>query len=370
MSSASAVAVLSAVATGMMALTGVVFALLTVGLQFGSTAYSPRLVHVLGQHRLVPHALGVFTGTFLYAVLAIGAVDHAGNPGVSAAVVWLGFAWLVASVVMLAWLLPGVYSLSAGRVLRFLGDRGREEIARWHPAPKVGEPAALPPVVQVVRHAGAPMHLCAPDARRLVALAHAAGAVIRVPRAVGDTLVAGAPLALVLGGTVPERRLRAAIPLAPLRGLRGDPAFAVRLLVDIAIRALSPAVNDPTTAVDALDEIHSLLRMFAERPEGGRVADAAGALRLVYATPTWEDLLRLGLAEIQHYGRDSPQVERRLSALLRDLAANVPAPRRDAVERFAARHAIAIDTAFGTDVERAEAGARDWQGLGHTWEET
>ena len=186
---------------------------------------------------------------------------------------------------------------------------------------------------------------------------------------IGDVILRGDPLALLVGGSRPwnERRVKRAVVLACDRTVENDPAFSLRLIVDIAIRALSPAVNDPTTAVMALHQIESLLRRYARsRLDVGRVADADGVLRLVYETPTFDDLLSLALLEIQQYGRESTQVERCLSALLHDLVERVSEPRRPCVRRLLTLHEATLRSSFSTEEERQQASRADRLGLGHT----
>lgn len=117
----------------------------------------------------------------------------------------------------------------------------------------------------------------------------------------------------------------------PSRRIDHDPAYGLHLLVDVAIRALSPAVNDPTTAVQALDQIEATLLRVAPRPLGAATLhDADGTPRVTIPRPGWDALLDLALAEIVAYGRDSLQIQRRLRALLDTLAriARIaPAPR-------------------------------------------
>lgn len=112
-----------------------------------------------------------------------------------------------------------------------------------------------------------------------------------------------------------------------------DPTFGFRQLVDIAERALSPGMNDPTTAVQVIDQIHDLLRgtMFRVFPTG-TYADDEGTVRLVVPVVSWDDLLRLGVEEIRHYGADSIQVSRRLRAMLKDLLSVAPQRYRSAIE--------------------------------------
>src|SRR6185503_14996696 len=136
---------------------------------------------------------------------------------------------------------------------------------------------------------------------------------IEVVSPVGDTVGEGIVLLRVYGGrtAIDEHALRKAFILGDERTFEQDPKYAIFLLVDIAIRALSPAVNDPATAVQALDQIEDLLlRLGRRRLETGSFTDPDYTLRLVVPFPTWEDLLTLALEEIRHYGASSVQVMR------------------------------------------------------------
>jgi uncharacterized membrane protein len=146
-----------------------------------------------------------------------------------------------------------------------------------------------------------------------------------------------------------------------------DSKYPIRLLVDIAIRALSPAVNDPTTAVQALNQIDDLLRRLGRcRLDVGRVADSAGVLRLRYPSPTWEDFLDLALLEIMYYGATSVQVMRRLGALLDDLDQTVNPSQQAEVRSYQERLRRQIQQEFRRTDMREEAGEIDRQGLGLT----
>jgi uncharacterized membrane protein len=144
-----------------------------------------------------------------------------------------------------------------------------------------------------------------------------------------------------------------------------DPKYAIRLLVDIAIRALSPAINDPTTAVQALDQIGDLLfRLGRRRLEASAFRDGDGHVRLVMRLPTWDDFLMLAFNEIRSYGADSVQVMRRMRALISDLIAVVPDERRPALEHWQQRLLTTIAGHFPDPEDRADASAEDRQGLG------
>ena len=148
------------------------------------------------------------------------------------------------------------------------------------------------------------------------------------------------------------------------RTFEQDPKYAIRLLVDIAIKALSPAINDPTTAVQALDQIEDLLLRLGQRYlEIGRHWDDDGKLRLVVPFPTWDDILRLAFDEICFYGATSVQVIRRMNALVADLSRAVPKERRPAIEALDARLKAIIARSFLDSDERLEASKRTTKDL-------
>ena len=375
------IAFLAAVASGMMAFTGIIFSLLFVLLQFGSTAYTPRIVAILGRNRVLYDAGGVFTGTFLYALMALRGVRSPADGGTGKLTIWVAFAWLIASLFALVRLFDSLKDLTHTHVLFLLGETGHREIERLYappPAPN-GDggrtsrdecfETSLDPPTQTIVYRGGPRYVVALDVRRLVDLARSTDTVIRVPLARGDAVTAGANLALVhgrRGETVPEAAVRDAIVLGRDRALEQDPKYALRLLVDIAIRALSPAVCDPTTAVQALDQIEALLTSLGNAQlDVGRVRDSSGVLRVAYEETTWEGYLDLALTEIQDYGAAAIQVERRLAALLTFVRAHVPAARAAAVDRLAEQRAAVVRKAF-TDGRRERAEQADPQGLGHT----
>ena len=132
--------------------------------------------------------------------------------------------------------------------------------------------------------------------------------------------------------------------------------------MDIAIRALSPALNDPTTAVMALDQIESILLILGNSSLGtGTIYDKNQKLRLIFPNPTWEDYLSLALEEICQYGSPSMQVRRRMNALLDMLVRSVPAERQAAVQRYIDWLDSTSQKAFATPEERQEAQTSDRQ---------
>jgi uncharacterized membrane protein len=203
------------------------------------------------------------------------------------------------------------------------------------------------------------------DRSGLARIAAEGDAVIELVPAPGEYVPAGAALLNVYGPRpVPERRLRRGVVLGDERAIDDDPAFALRLLADVAIKALSPAVNDPTTAVQSLDRIEDLLRYAAPRHlAAGSIRDSHGKVRLVYSTPTWQDLVELALDEIRAFGAGQYQVVRRLRALLDDLIADLPETRRPPLAEQRRLLDDAVASAI-TQNQRADALVPDRQGIG------
>jgi uncharacterized membrane protein len=258
-------------------------------------------------------------------------------------------------------------------MLVFTGDQGRKVIATIYPqlapssAPPPSDDLRSLPRTQTLVHHGGPYSTQAVDVAALVRLARSAGGAIEVAMAVGDTVVESMPLLHIRGtsAAIDEEALREAIDLGAERTFEQDPKYAIRLLVDIAIKALSPAINDPTTAVQALDQIEDLLLRLANRQlETGRYRDDDGVLRLVVPFPTWDDILRLALDEITFYGATSVQVMRRMNALVADLSRAVPDDRRSGLAYWDARVKSTIRRAYADEEERGEAMREDRQGLG------
>jgi uncharacterized membrane protein len=380
MSVASAQATLSAIASGMMALTGIVFALAFVMVQFSAIAYSPRLVAWFGRDPVLFHALGLFTATFLYAIVTLAWIDRGGDGRVPLFSVVLVTVLLILSMMVFAKLVQRLNDIQITNVLHFIGQQGREVIRAMFPRldtvgdaepeswQTAAEAARQRPVAQTLRYSGEPQTVTRFQIGALVRLAREADAVIVMECAVGDTLTEDTPLLRVHGGRGPlaEAPLRQAIQVARERTFEQDPKYPLRLLVDIAIKALSPAINDPTTAVQAIDQIEDLLYRLGRRAlDAGCVKDDQGALRLVFPTPAWEDYLTLAFDEIRQFGASSVQVMRRLRSALLGLMDSVTEAERQAVVRRYLQHLNLVVEHSVLDAEdQVMALQEDRQGLG------
>jgi len=357
----------------MLALTGIVFSLTFVMVQFSSTAYSPRLVLWVARDPVMSHALGMFTATFLYALMVLAWVDRGGSGTVGLISALLVLLTLLASMGMFVALIDRIGRLQINRMLIFTGDQGRKAIGDLYPALEATSTAADPsvlegrPVTQTLVHSGRPRVIQAVRMSALTGLATEADAVVEMACAIGDTVVELTPILRVRGPgpNLDEQALADAVELGDERTFEQDPKYAIRLVADIAIKALSPAINDPTTAVQAMDQIEDLLlRLGQRRLELGAFHDRDGALRLVVPFPTWEDLLLISLDEILSYGADSVQVMRRMNALLINLIAVLPQERHAALRRWEKRLKSSIARSFSTAQEKEDASVGDRQGLG------
>jgi uncharacterized membrane protein len=209
------------------------------------------------------------------------------------------------------------------------------------------------PSPQVVRYAGRPGVLTGCDLYGLVELCRQNGAWLRLIVGVGEYLVPGTPFALVHGGRLDEGNAERLLLVRNERTFYQDPAFGFRQLVDVAARALSPAVNDPTTAVQAVDRLSEALLVTGRSPDptGFRI-DSEGRIRLQRRLRNFEELLILSMTEIVRYGADAPQVVRRLRAVLDELEGTLPIERRPAIARqrqlLDAAVESALPSAFGS----------------------
>ena len=163
----------------------------------------------------------------------------------------------------------------------------------------------------------------------------------------------------------PAATLYQSVGVGPERTLEQDPAFAFRIMVDIASKGLSPAINDPTTAVLAIDQIQYLLHHLGSRhPEEGQVRDAQGSVRLLYRLPDGDDFISLAVTEVRQFGGTSIQVARRLRALLQDLIRTLPEGRA-AVLRLELNLLDRSAQRFFVEAEdQAMADVSDFRGVG------
>jgi uncharacterized membrane protein len=373
---ASAQACLGAIASGMIGLTAIVFTVAYITAQFNSVAYSPRVASFFVSRPALFHTFGLFNATFIYSLITLGWVDRENSRFVPEFSMLIVVIMVIASMLAFARLVRGVSDLLMTNTLRAVGDRGRVVLRQTFDRLEEPTPvkAALEtdlqnrPITQTLRYMGVPRSVAEFDQKSLVELARQFDGLIEIECAVGDTIVYDTKLLHIRGALrqLPENRLWRAIHLADERTFEQDPKYPIRLLVDIAIKALSPAINDPTTAVQAIDQLEDLLRRLGRRNLADvHARDSQGIMRLIYPTPNWEDFLRLSFDEIRQYGAGSVQVMRRLRSALAGVADSISEQSRiDAVEAYVHHLDLVISRSPLDAEDRAVASQQDRQGLG------
>jgi uncharacterized membrane protein len=332
-------ALLGALASSMLTFIVFVFSILLVAVQLASAQLTPRIIATVYRNRILKVSLTVFVFTFTYTLAVLSRIEGA-VPQVS---MWLAVYSNVFCIGLFIYMIDHVgKSLRPVSILTRVGTAGQEVIREVYPRPVSGTedmrthvvtaPHETPSRTIASRSTGA---VLAFDEAGLVELARRLDCVIELVPQVGDFVTREDPLFRVYkgGDAIRDDQFHHAVAFGPERTMEQDPEFAFRIVVDIASKALSPAINDPTTAVLALDQIHRMLRMVATRQlDTGRVHDAAGQLRLLYRTPDWDDFVSLSVTEIRQFGRESIQVVRRMRAMLENLIAAAP-PHRVALLR-------------------------------------
>lgn len=351
---------LATIASAMISVTGLVFSITLVVLQLASSQFTPRILGGFLQSRIVQVTLGVFTASFVYALTVMRAVRDSvdGADGfVPQIAVTVAFVLVSAAVAMfIAFINHVTSSIQLTNVVAALGNQTTELARRTFPAADADRsvltwqqtPGDVVLSVDSDQRAG---HVTTIDHRGLVALADKHEVVIDVVAPIGIFLTEGQVLARV--HSTPETsgeldldelrsKISAAVWIDRSRTLQQDVSFGLRQLVDIAERALSPGVNDPTTATQVLDQIHRILREVVTRREPPSVVGEDRA-RLIHRPPCAAEIIRLAVEEINHYGAESLQVPRRLETMFDDLLTVALPEHMPALERAHALIAEARD---------------------------
>jgi uncharacterized membrane protein len=327
---------LFAVAGGLITFIALVFSLLFLMIQYATTTFSPRLT-IFRDDRRVWRAFAVFIGAFVYSATA--GLQIGSDQRTTAVVPALAMVLVLVSLGLARNLqLRALRLLQMNSTLEELRSRGAHILTRLYTEPAGSErnQDPLPSVSQTVRWTDAGALLLQVDLAGLRAVAAGVGAVVCLHVGVGEEIARGGAIITVHGATLPiaDRTLLEHLQTGPDRRFGQDPLLAFRLLSDIAIRALSPAINDPASAVSAIAAIDDLLRIVADRElDIGRAEDSTDALRVVLKMPTWDDFLVAGVDDVAYYAAGSPMAAARLARLLDELVATVPPQRSTAVEQ-------------------------------------
>jgi uncharacterized membrane protein len=320
---------------GVLGLVSIIFSLLFLVVQWAFSSLSPRL-NLFRDDPIVWRTFGLAVGVFVFSVTAALVIGN--DPEVSVIVPAAEVAGVLAAIALIRSLQVKAFaSIQLAPTLSAIAAGGRGILDELYPRPgpdSLHSAAPLPPLPPLRRAITWPHRqaiLQQLDLHQLLDTA-AGGAVIVLRTRIGDTLQEGAVVADLHGGDASDAAVLAGLVTGQERTFGQDPLFAFRLLADIGLRALSPAVNDPATAVQVLDTIESLLAPLASRDlDVAEIADAAGAVKVVLALPSWDDYLRIALDDLIESGSKSPMVLLRARALLAGLADVAPPQRRSSI---------------------------------------
>jgi uncharacterized membrane protein len=347
------------------------FGSLLVAIQVAGGQYTPRIIATtLLRDNAIRLTVGYFLFTLLFTLRVLfkmrGEVVHQFNTSIAAV---LG---LVSFVVFLFLIDYAARLLRPVSLVHRVGGSGIRVIRSFYPEtikhPRQNGSSVRPETPErTVANGGTSGIVLAVDLEGLVAQARRANGMIEFVPQVGDFVAVDDPLFHLYGGasSIDDNQLQAAVALGSERSLDQDPTFALRILVDIAIKALSPAINDPTTAVLAIDQLHRLLRLVGLRQlRGEEICDADGELRLVFRTPNWEDFVHLSCIEIRHCGAGSIQIMRRMRSMMENLMHTLPPLRHAELRKQLELLDRTIDEHYTFAEDRALARFPDPQGLG------
>jgi uncharacterized membrane protein len=372
-SPSTASTVLSAIVGAVAALTGFVVTVTVLVVQMASGSFSPRSMRLWYRDPVLKGALALLIGTLAYSFSLLRRIEDRFVPDLG--VTLAGVLLIVGLVIFVLFLNRFVHllrpvavaALVARAVRRSLEDdiAGTRDLGNVFAGPLEGmaEPASL-----TVRSAR-PGAVQAVDLRGIAAWADQHECLVVMRHSVGEFIETGDVLFEVHGDPGPaddaEHALRGCVALGLERTIEQDPAFALRVMVDVANKALSPAINDPTTAVQVLDYLGDSLRVIGQ---AGRSAPSwhAGAARggVVVPVRRWGDFLALGMTEIREFGSTSIQVMRRMRAVLEKLLQEVGPENRAAVEAEIMRLDATVAAGFSGAIDRDRAAIADRQGIG------
>ena len=336
---------LESIAGATLTFLGVVFTLTLVSLQLASSQLSPRVIRTFVRSGITRVAFGTLLAAFAYSVTALVLSHGRSGPAASRAVDVAAVLVAVSLLVFLRYVASMMELLQVVDVISAVARETKAAVAAaWLPPPacraaaapaRSDSPALLRrPAAVRGRRRGASGRVLGVDHARLAELARRHQCVIELTVRMGEFVPAGGIFAAVhqavpAGHQVPAGEVAAAVNFGRGRTLYQDPAFGLRQLADIAAQALSPAVNQPTTAVLVIDSLEDVLLQIARGPcHSGCYTDREGTVRLVKPLPGWDDCLDLAFTEITVYGASSPQVARRLLAAYATLEAAADPARR------------------------------------------
>jgi uncharacterized membrane protein len=357
---------LSAIATSMITVAGVVFSVTLVALSLAASQYTPRVLRTFMNDRPTQVVLGAFVGVFAYCLVVLrtirtGEEDYfvpslAVLGGIALAFIAVGFLVFFIHHLATAIEVSTIVSRVAAGTLRTIAEMypdecglsPDDEVRASREAERTGE---WTPVMS-----SASGYVVSVDYDELARYAARHGRAVRMERAIGDFVICGQPIASLSGrepaDAAAARELNALYSTDRERTLEQDAAFGIQQIVDIALRALSPGVNDQSTAVMCIDRLSEILVRLARRRVGPFVRRESGGLAVVVAGPDFADLVGLCLDSIRTSAGGKRPVLLRLVSGLERAASAVQGGERAAVLR--AQVEAIVETAESTLASQRE----------------
>jgi len=331
--------VLTMIAASMLSLLVFAFSALLITVQLASAQLTPRIIAGLAiSGRPVKYTIGLVMLTYTLAIGVLGRSETVVLQLATALCILLSLVSIAVFLYLMDYWIKALRPVSVMAVVGAEAGRAIDEVYPY-PLPSAPGPARKPlrPLAGAVTlvHAGHSGVLLAADLAGLSRRASAVSGIIELVPRIGDYIATGEPLFRLYDGAVslPAESLSHTLAFGPERTIQQDPMFAFRILVDIAIKALSPAINDPTTGVLALDQLDRLLRRIGQRRlDTEAILDERGEHGVLFRTPDWDEYVMLATSEIRNFGATSLLVVQRLRGMLTDLIAVLPASRRPALE--------------------------------------
>jgi uncharacterized membrane protein len=364
-------AMLNAIINMMLSFVVFTFASLLVALQIASSQMTSRIIAtILVRDNLVRCTTGLFVFTLLFAISAIDRIQTNVFQLVAFVAACLGIVCLAAFLFLIDYASKLLRPIS---IMGIVGQAGLAVLESTYPdrRPSQDQRSDLRTMSarsgKVILHHVTSEIILAVNPHELLTLAEKSNGLIELVPQVGDFIATDEPLFRLYDGatSLSEWQLRSTVAFGPERTLDQDATFAYRIIVDIALKALSPAINDPTTAVIAIDQLHRLLRRTGNRNlRTHELLDTSGKLRVIIRTPKWEDFVNLAVTEIRHSGVNNIQIARRLRAMVENLIETLPESRHSALRQQLVLLDRDVERGFINPEDRMLACVADSQGLG------
>jgi uncharacterized membrane protein len=305
-------AMLAAIAGSVITVAGVAFSVTIVTLSLASTQYSPRILRHFMSDRWNQFVLGTFVGIFVYCLVVMRTIRTGSGDGYSFVPLIAVFGGVVLALVSIACLILFIHhtasSIQASTILAEINRSTCNAITRAFPDEMTDGEALVEPEAEIDNGSWQPVespssgYVQTIDHEVLLRFACDRGIVLRAEREIGDFVMRGAPL-LSVNGELKEAdatTLCRSVAIGDFRDIGYDPGFGIRQMVDMALNALSPSVNDTSTAVSCLDYLSSVLSLLASRRPVSRFrTDEHGAVRLIAPAPDFDDLVAKAMDEIR-----------------------------------------------------------------------